>query len=49
MGIKPYNNLPNHLKNIKYSTPSRETKTILIPADPLHYRGTCVLKLSGKM
>jgi len=49
MGIKPYNNLPSHLKNLKYSTPSKETKTIFIAADPLHCRGVCALKLSCKI
>jgi len=42
MGIKPYNNLPSHSKNLKYSTPSKETKTIFIAADPLNCRGTCL-------
>jgi hypothetical protein len=42
MGIKPYNNLPSHLKNLKYSTTSKETKTIFIATDPLHCRGACL-------
>jgi hypothetical protein len=49
MGIQPYNNLPSHSKNLKYSTPSKETKTIFIAFDPLYCRGTGVLKLSCKM
>jgi len=49
MGIKPYNNLPSHSKNLKYSTPSKETKTIFISADPLYCRGTRDLKFSCKM
>jgi hypothetical protein len=45
MGINTYNNLPSHLKNLKYSTPSKETKTILIAAHPPYCRETC-LKIS---
>jgi hypothetical protein len=44
MRIKPYTNLPSHLKNLKYSAPSKETKTIFIAADPLYCRGICILK-----